>query len=124
MYLDPCTVKQYIPHPCANNWGDNPAQDAMLIGLSAAWLIGALLSTRTGRSIFKWLALCALTIPLVFLAWYMAAAIPVSVAILLGAGIIAVAVRSSAGRVRRLTGKPQDALEPSRRDYPYSASDR
>lgn len=106
MYLDPCTVKQYIPHPCASNWGDNPGQDAMLIGLSAAWLIGALLSTRIGRLIFKWLAFGLLTIPLVFLAWYMVAAIPISVAILLGAGIIAVAVRSSSGHVsRRLMGR-------------------
>lgn len=124
MYLDPCTVKQYIPHPCANNWGDNPAQDAMLIGLSAALLVGALLSTRTGRAIFKWLALGLLAVPLAFLAWYTIAALPVSVAILLGAGIIALAVRSSAGRVRRLTAQPQDAPEPQRQNYPYSISDR
>lgn len=82
-----------------------------------------------GWVVLKWLAriaLCALMVPLAFLAWYMAAAIPVSIAILLGAGIIAVAVRSSSGRVsRRLTAAPQETENPrapAYRSYPHSTA--
>lgn len=81
------------------------------------WLIVAFLAPAmivqwfeegSGWLVLKWagrIALWLLMIPLAFLAWYMAAAIPVSIAILLGAGIIALAVRSSSGRLsRRLMG--------------------
>lgn len=81
-----------------------------LTGIIAAFMEGG-----PGWLVLKWLAriaLCALMVPLAFLAWYMAAAIPVSVAILLGAGIIAVAIRASAGRVRRLMAPPQAEPRP------------
>lgn len=105
---------------------DDPEWRIVFGVIAVAWIL-LVFAEGPGWLLLKWLsriALCALTVPLAFLAWYMAAAIPVSVAILIGAGIIAITVRSSAGRVRRLTAPPQDALEPARRDHPYSIGDR
>lgn len=105
---------------------DDPEWRIVFGVIAVAWLL-MLFAEGPGWLILKWIvriALCALMVPLAFLAWYMAVAIPVSVAILLGAGIIAITVRSSAGRMRRLTAQSQDALERERRDYPYSTSDR
>ena len=108
------------------DWFGDPEWRIVGIVIAVAWIVmlfeegpGWLILRRVAH-----VALCALMIPLAFLAWYMAATIPVSVAILLGAGIIAITVRSSAGRLRRVTAPPQDASEPARRDYPYSISDR
>lgn len=105
---------------------DDPQWRIVFGVIAVAWVL-MLFEEGPGWLILKWcvrIALCALIVPFVFLAWYMAAAIPVSVAILFGAGIIAITVRSSAGRLRRVTAPPQDASEPARRDYPYSISDR
>jgi hypothetical protein len=81
--------------------------------------------------IFKWLGRAViglLLIPLVFLVWYTVAAIPVSVAIILGAVIIVCGMRSSAGRMRRLMGRSEvlhlEHQEPEPRDYLYSEADR
>lgn len=108
------------------DWFGDPEWRIVGVVIAVAWVV-MLFEDGPGWLILKRIvrvALCALMVPLAFLAWYMATAIPVSVAILLGAGIIAITVRSSAGRVRRLTAQPQDAPEPARRDYPYSISDR
>lgn len=108
------------------DWLGDPEWRMVGIVIAVAWVV-MLFEEGPGWLILKrvaCIALCALMVPLAFFAWYMAAAIPISVAILLGAGIIAITVRSSAGRVRRLTAQPQDASEPVRRDYPYSISDR
>lgn len=80
----------------------------VIVAFLAPAMIVQFFEEGPGWLVLKWLAriaLCALMVPLAFLAWYMAAAIPVSIAILMGAGIIALAVRSSSGRVsRRLMG--------------------
>lgn len=65
--------------------------------------------------------LALLAIPLAFLAWYTVAAIPVSVAIILGAIIIVCGMRSSTGRMRWLMVAPAER-EPQ---HPlYSEADR
>jgi len=53
-------------------------------------------------------------IPVVFLAWYTLAAIPVSIAIILGACIIFCAIRSLPGRTRRIMGSPAEQQLPRR----------
>lgn len=122
-----CAKDTLIPH-C--KWDITASPGFWLFaGILALVMIVRWFEEGSGWLVLKWcarIALCLLMIPLAFLAWYMAAAIPVSIAILLGAGIIAVAVRSSSGRVsRRLTAQPQEAENPTApayRNYPHSIS--
>jgi hypothetical protein len=76
-----------------------------------------------GWLLLKWLGRIVLvlgTLLLAVVAWHFMAAIPVSTAVLLGAVIIAAGVRSSAGRLNRLTGRSQEQhQERLPRDYPY-----
>lgn len=123
MYV--CDPNALIPH-CKFDITASPIF-WLIFGVLAVVGIVKWFEEGRGWLVLKWTAritLWLLMIPLAFLAWYMAAAVPVSVAILLGAGIIAIAVRSSAGRVRRFTAQSQDVLEPPRQDYPYSIGDR
>jgi hypothetical protein len=85
-----------------------------------------------GWLVLKWLGrICIglLMIPLALLAWHMAAAIPVSIAIIVGAVIVVIGMRSSTGRMRRLmvpTRRADRALAPTERERPdrfYSRSD-
>jgi hypothetical protein len=79
-----------------------------------------------GWLVLKWLGRIVIALGVTALgivAWNFAAAIPVSIAVLLGAVIIAAGVRSAAGRLNRLMGRPQQRqnlpLEREPRDYPY-----
>lgn len=103
-----CTTDTLIPHCTTPSIAEQIVGNPLVAGVIILVAIVQWFEEGSGWLVLKWcarIALWLLMIPLAFLAWYMAAAIPVSIAILLGAGIIALAVRSSSGRLsRRLMG--------------------